>query len=139
MVALGASAFATRHSYAGQALSLQLVPPDELPKTDAAMIEQAETLIRRYPRDPRLHFGRGLKAMDDGDAILAERSFRTALAEEEILRSYLTPDFEVLVRSGLALTLAAQGKPEAREVAAPLCGRVEVPMVQALRKNGLCQ
>jgi rhomboid protease GluP len=138
MVALVLSGFATRASYAQQALSLQLVPQDALPKTDEAMIEQADTLLERYPRDPRLHFARGLKAMNDGDAILAERSFRAALAEEDILRFYITPDFGILIRSGLALTLAAQGKPEARDVATPLCGTAQAHTLQVLRRNNLC-
>ncbi len=52
-VACGTSAYAVRISHPPAALTSWLIPSGELPHDAATIDAQAETLVQRYPADPR--------------------------------------------------------------------------------------
>jgi rhomboid protease GluP len=98
-----------------------LIPDEMLPKSDADVAAQAETLVKAYPNDPRSHFYRALALMDN-DAPGAERELRKALAEQEVLDIDFKPEFKIELVAYLAQTLITEGRgPEANLEAKPYC------------------
>lgn len=112
----------------GNALQAFLIPEDELKRSYEALIADAENLVTKYPRDPRSHFYRAMSFVERGALKEAEPSLRTALDQQDILKSLLLPDFEVNLRGVLAFVLLEDGRTEEAKVAArPVCGRYQPP------------
>lgn len=100
-----------------------LVPDEELPASEAAMLERSADLAARFPRDPRARFANALRLAQAGDLAAAEQELRRGLDEREILAAVF-PDrqLEITMRAVLAELLQAQDQPDAaREAAAPVC------------------
>jgi hypothetical protein len=70
------------------AFSTKLIPPDELPQTNAEMSAHATQLIARYPRDPRPRYLLAAELLDTNDLAGAEKQACAGLFR----RSSLAPD-----------------------------------------------
>lgn len=116
-----------------------LMPDDALPRTDAAAKAAANTLITRYPNDPRGHFYDALALIDARDLPAAERAISTAVTlAERYPRSFL-PGFLQRLRMVQALVLMDLNRPdEARRAAAPACIAPPADILRLLRANKLC-
>ncbi len=112
-----------QHEYALREL---LIPDGELKRGHEALIGDAETLVARYPHDPRSHFYRATGFLKQGDLTQGERSLRAALDEQDILTSLLPPGFEDALRAMLALVQNEAGRTsEAKATAQPICPRLQ--------------
>ncbi len=118
----------------------QLIPRDQLPRTDADVISRASALVERYPRDPRARLYRAVAYLDAKDARSAEAQLRAALQERELLEVHFSRELEVIIRSVLARSLLAQGRAaEAREAAKPACrSGPDGATPEQLRPLGVC-
>lgn len=67
-------------------LTALLIPPADLPRTDAEWVARSGDLVRRYPADPRAHEARAVAAGDD--AAEREREIALTLATQH----RFTPD-----------------------------------------------
>ncbi len=75
-----------------------------------------------HERDPRVHYYRAVKFLDEDRTNDAERELRAALAEKAILKKFFDRKLEVTLRSLLVAILRDQEKfDEARREAAPIC------------------
>jgi rhomboid protease GluP len=123
-------------------LRAMLIPNSQLPRTDAEMKSQVESLAARYPRDPRPRLLRGLAMLDAGDSAGAERELRAGLADAEIVKNLLPPRVEALLRANLAMALYGNSqKAEARTIAEPVCQLDTAesrPMRVPLKSIGVC-
>jgi rhomboid protease GluP len=129
------------HSYHVFARVGALVPAEQLPKTDAEIAARSADLVARYPRDPRTHYFRALALVRTHDMAAAEQQLRSALADEDIIRLGLSPEFEIGARGLLAAVLLDQGKSvEAKAEAKPVCAsaRTTENMRAVLDKGHLC-
>jgi len=100
----------------------QLIPRDQLPRTEAEVISRAAGLVERYPRDPRARLYRAVAYLEAKDARSAEAHLHAALQDREVLDFHFSRELEVIIRSVLARSLLAQGRAaEAREAAKPAC------------------
>jgi rhomboid protease GluP len=110
-------------NYAGYELETFLIPPDQLPKSNADGKTRSADLVARYPRDPRARLMRAAALLDDRDPAGAERELRAGLKEDEILKTKFQPDLEVRLRTVLAAVLVDKGQnAEAKAIARPACG-----------------
>jgi rhomboid protease GluP len=123
-------------------LRAMLIPNSQLPRTDAEMKSQVESLAARYPRDPRPRLFRGLAMLDAGDSAGAERELRAGLADAEIMKNLLPPRVEALLRTNLAMALYGnKQKAEARTIAQSVCQLDTAesrPMRVPLKSIGVC-
>ncbi len=118
-LAIALSLFAVLRAYP---LFAQAIPTDQLPKTDAEIASRASDLLSRYPQDPRSHFYRAITLVRARDHAAAELELRAALADEDIIRVTLGPEFEMRARGLLATALALQGElDKAKMEAKPVC------------------
>ncbi len=101
----------------------QLIPDDQVPKTDEAIAEKAGELVEQYPRDPRGLYFAALVAIDDGRYEAARSYLARALAEEEIRMLLTNPErFEVYLRWAYAVAHEEDGDlAGARQAVAPFC------------------
>jgi rhomboid protease GluP len=124
-LAVALSLFAVLRAYP---LFAQTIPIEQLPKTDAEIAVRATDLLSRYPKDPRSHFYRAITFVRAHDQVAAERELRAALAEEEMMRLMLGPEFEMRVRGLLATALTLQGEiDKAKTEAKPVCASTATP------------
>ena len=124
-LAIALSLFAVLRAYP---LFAQAIPIDQLPKTDAEIAARATDLLSRYPNDPRSHFYRAITFVRAHDQVAAELELRAALAEEEMMRLTLGPEFEMRVRGLLATALALQGEIDRAKIEAkPVCASTATP------------
>jgi len=115
-----------------------LIPPEQLPKTDAAAAAQSADLVARYPRDPRAHWFRAIALLQANDDAGGERELRAGLAEQEILQHNFTPEMEWRLRGMLALVLQDDRRTEeAKALARPVCA-TKATIRAALAKALLC-
>jgi rhomboid protease GluP len=123
------------------ALELLLIPNDQLPQSSADRRSRSEELVARYPRDPRSRMFRASALFDARDLVGAERELRAGLAEERILRTKFSPDFEVRLRTMLALVLFERGQlTEAKKEAKPVCASSAFNAVRdTLNSYHLCE
>jgi rhomboid protease GluP len=131
----------TRHERDMRAM---LIPSSELPRTDADMKKQAESLISHYPHDPRPRLSRGMALLDASDLAGAERELRQSLADAELLRSFLLPRTEEMIRANLAIVLYGNRQTaEAKAIAAPVCRlgstAYSKPVRVPLQSIGICE
>ncbi len=126
--------------YPRYAVVAQLIPRDQLPRTEAEVISRAAALVERYPRDPRARLYRAVAYLDAKDARSAEAHLRAALQEREVLEGHFSRELEVIIRSVLARSLLAQGRAaEAREAAKPACrSGPDGGTPEQLRPLGVC-
>jgi rhomboid protease GluP len=124
-------------------LRAMLIANNQLPRTDAEMKSQAESLFAHYPRDPRVRLVRGMALLDAGNSTGAERELRAGLAEEEILKSLLPPRIDALLRTNLAIALYGNRQTsEAKAIARPVCELTTAenrPMREPLKRIGICE
>lgn len=124
-LAIALSLFAVLRAYP---LFAQTIPIDQLPKTDAEIAARATDLLSRYPKDPRSHFYRAITFVRGHDQGAAELELRAALAEEEMMRLTLAPEFEMRARGLLATALALQGEIDKAKIEAkPVCASTATP------------
>jgi rhomboid protease GluP len=124
-LAIALSLFAVLRAYP---LFAQTIPIDQLPKTDAEIAARATDLLSRYPKDPRSHFYRAITFVRAHDQVAAEQELMVALAEEEMIRLTLGPEFEMRVRGLLATALALQGEIDKAKIEAkPVCASTATP------------
>jgi rhomboid protease GluP len=116
-----------------------LVDDAKIPKAVADATRDVETWGKGYPRDPRVHFFRALRFVDEKNESAAEGELRAALGEREILdRAFPNKKFETGVRAFLCDLLVQQGRrDEARREAAPICAAAAAP--DGFRDLGLCE
>ncbi len=126
-----------------QDMRAMLIPNSELPRTDADMKKRAESLASRYPHDPRPRLFRGMALLDASDLSGAERELRQGLADAELLKDFLLPQTEEMIRANLAIVLYGNRQTaEAKTVAAPVCrlGSADSkPMRVPLKNIGICE
>lgn len=141
MVLLTLSFAKVSRDYHDYTLATLLIPPEQLPKTEAAAQAQVKDLLARYPRDPRGHLIQAKLSMAGSDFERAEAELRAGLAEQEILRTSFPPEFEWQLRSSLAMIrLHNNDVAEARRLAEPVCASARrTPMREALGKLKLCE
>ncbi len=138
-LAIALSLFAVLRSYP---LFAQSIPIDQLPKTEAEIAARAADLLSRYPKDPRSHLYRAVTFVRAQDQVAAELELRAALAEEEMIRQTLGPEFEMRVRGLLATALALQGEMDkAKLEARPACASTATskPTRNVLDQIHLCE
>ncbi|MGE0869393.1 MAG: rhomboid family intramembrane serine protease [Kofleriaceae bacterium] len=119
-----------------------LIPNAALPRTEADMVSQADSLVNRFPRDPRTRLFHALRLVKDGDAAGAQVELRRGLDETEILRvNFPNRELEIAMRAFLAELLLGENKPqEAEHVAAPVCKAGEGGAVPGpLRELAVCK
>jgi rhomboid protease GluP len=126
-----------QHQHELQAL---LIPADKFPPTWAEQRKQADSFVSRYPGDPRGYLLRGMNYMDARDHLRAIADFNKGLEQEELLRTALQPDVEMLLRVNLAISLRVIGQTgPAKAAAQPICETNKSGAIRdALNREGLC-
>ncbi len=119
-------------------ISAAMIPDSETPKNATEWRERAPDLMARYPRDPRPRYFRAIDLIDARDITTAEHELRAGLAEVDLWRKVINPEFAMHMQVALAITLAGDRLQEAREVAKPTCDWATGPTRQLLDENKLC-
>jgi len=120
-------------------MAAAIVPESETPKGADEWRKRALDLIAQYPRDPRPRYFHAIDLIDAKDNAGAERELRTGLAEVDLWRKVLNPEFAFHMQIALALTLADGRMAEAREIAKPACEWAKAgPNRELLDENKLC-
>jgi rhomboid protease GluP len=119
-------------------MTAAILPDSEAPKTGAEWRKQAADLVAKYPRDPRPRYFHAIDLIDANDMRAAERELRTGLAEVDLWRTVLNPEFEMHMQAALAVAMAGERLPEARQVAKPVCGWATGSTREWLDDNKLC-
>jgi len=105
------------------AVQSRLIPDSALPKTDEAAHRQADSLIARYPDDPRGYFYAALRLIRAGDFAGAELRAGEARERAERFRDTFLPAFRLRILAVLALIQSERGRQdEAIDTARPACG-----------------
>ena len=87
-------------------ISTAIVPEGEAPKNTNEWRARSVALIAKYPRDPRPRYFRAIDLIDRNDMAGAERELRTGLAEVELWRKAINPEFELHMKAALAVVMA---------------------------------
>ena len=125
--------------YSVATLGTALIPPAELPQSDAVAKARSADLVARYPRDPRGRLIRARVLLETQNVAGAERELRAGLAEEDVWRTLFRPDLAVALRTTLALVIAKDRMDEAKAIARPVCDAFQSgPSRDALDKLKLC-
>jgi rhomboid protease GluP len=118
-----------------------LVPNGSIPADAEEALRTVDVWGKDRPRDPRVHYARGLNAINQQKPKEAERELRVALEEKAILRKFF-PDrnLETGIRAELARLLLDAGRiAEAEKEAQPVCDAgPHGTAPAALRDLGLC-
>ncbi len=139
-IAFATSAYAVRISDSPAALTSGLIPADELPRNLGDIDVRAETLVQRYPADPRSFELVGTLRLRQGDYAEAEEDFRRAIKLDEDRPGVLLPAFSTITRALLAVSVLAQGRrAEAQDLAGPVCAEPPEQVRGVLASNKLCQ
>jgi len=125
-------------TYSSQSLAVFIIPDARLPKGMDEIRTRSAELLAEFPRDPRSHIYRAVTLQGDNDNAGAEREWRAALADREMLRTFFKPELEHLIRVNLALLLKDSGRrAEAAEMASPVCASSGERQI-LLENAGLC-
>ena len=118
---------------------MQLAP--DLPVATTPSDASVESLLRAYPRDPRLHFLRAQALLRRNDIQGAEGDLRAALADRPLVAEVGGSDFENRVRAVLAAVLKSKGDlVGATAMAEPACAAEKSgPIADYLNKFALCR
>lgn len=119
-------------------ISAAMIPDSETPKKATEWRERAPDLMARYPRDPRPRYFRAIDLIDARDMTTAEHELRAGLAEVDLWRKTINPEFAMYMQVALAITMAGDRLQEARRVAKPTCDWATGPTRQLLDENKLC-
>ncbi len=115
-----------------------LIPPAELPKTEAELAARVDELLRRYPDDPRSHMFHAIGLSEAGEAARAELEFRAAIRDTEAQPDVFTARFANALHAELALELIAEDRTaEARDAARPACRAAPADQPQATLRRAL--
>lgn len=125
-------------NYRTGAMIAATVPDDQTPKGSDEWRSQATDLIAKYPRDPRPRYFQALNLMDANDLAGAERELRTGLAEADLWRKVINPEFANYMHVALAVVVARDRLQEAREIAKPACAWASGPTRDLLNGHKLC-
>lgn len=115
-----------------------MIPDSQTPKNAAEWRERAPDLMAKYPRDPRPRYFRAVDLIDAKDMITAEHELRAGLAEVDLWRKVLNPDFARYMQVALAIAIAGDRLPEARAIAGPTCDWATGSTRAWLDENKLC-
>jgi rhomboid protease GluP len=112
------------------------VIPDDFKKAT----ETVDVWGKDRPRDPRVHLYRGMRALDNDDAPLAERELRLALAEKLIFSKFFeNGNLEGYIRTILCELLIKLGRQaEAAQEAQPVCRDAKSSAFKAINDLELC-
>lgn len=119
-------------------ISAAMVPDSDAPKNGAEWRKQATELGAKYPRDPRPRYFRAIDLIDANDMRAAEGELRAGLAEVDLWRKVINPEFAMHMQVALAIAMAGDRLPEAREIAKPVCGWATGSTRAWLDENKLC-
>jgi rhomboid protease GluP len=120
-------------------ISTAIVPESEVPKNTNEWRARSVALIAKYPRDPRPRYFRAIDLIDRNDLAGAERELRTGLTEVDLWRKAINPEFELHMKAALAVVMAPDRMPEAREIAKPVCDWAKTGATREwLDANKLC-
>jgi rhomboid protease GluP len=120
-------------------MSASIVPESEAPKGADQWRARSLDLMTKYPRDPRPRYFHAVNLMDAKDIAGAERELRTGLAEVDLWRKVINPEFALHMQVALAVTLANDRLPEAQKIAKPACEWAKTgPTRELLDENKLC-
>jgi rhomboid protease GluP len=119
-------------------ISAAMIPDSETPKNATEWRERAADLMAGYPRDPRPRYFRAVDLIDAKDMTTAEHELRAGLAEVDLWRKVINPEFAMYMQVALAVTLAGDRLPEARAVAKPTCDWATGSTRELLDENKLC-
>jgi rhomboid protease GluP len=126
--------------YETYALMRQLIPDNDLPRTQAAIDQRSAELREKYPRDPRARWYRAIALSNSNAFAAAERELRAGLEERQVLKKLLPRIVESGMRATLVLVVAAQGRQtEAVDIAQPICADGGGGMIEELRKREFCR
>ncbi len=116
-----------------------IVPESDAPRNADEWRARAADLIAKYPRDPRPRYFHAVNLIDAKDVGGAERELRTAIAEVDLWRKVINPEFAMHTKVALAVVVAEDRLPEAREIAKPACDWAKTGPTRALLdENKLC-
>ena len=115
-----------------------MIPDSETPKNATEWRERAPDLMAKYPRDPRPRYFRAVDLIDVKDMTTAEHELRAGLAEVDLWRKAINPEFAMYMQVALAITMAGDRLQEAREVAKPTCDWATGSTRELLDENKLC-
>ncbi len=138
-IAFATSAYAVRISHPPATLTTWLIPPDEVPRDAAAIDAQAESLVQRYPADPRSFEFVGTLRLRQRDYAEAEEDFRQAIKLDADRPGVLLPQFSMSTRALLAVAVLVQGRrSEALELARSVCAAPPEQVSAMLSAAKLC-
>jgi tetratricopeptide (TPR) repeat protein len=117
-----------------------LIPPNEVPSNTQAAQAQAESLVSRYPNDPRSYLVRGSYRLNARNYEGAVADFQAGLEQREVLDRALKPIVRTLLQANLAIAQNAQGKSAMAKITArPVCdANPSAEIRQALDRQRLC-
>jgi hypothetical protein len=99
-----------------------LIPANEYPSSAPVAQAQAESLVERYPNDPRSYLLRGSNRLNARNYEGAAADFQTGLEKRDVLDRALRPIVRTLLQANLAIAQNAQGKyAMAKVTAKPVC------------------
>jgi rhomboid protease GluP len=121
-------------------LAGMLIPANEYPSTTQVAQAQAESLVERYPNDPRSYLLRGSNRLNARNFEGAAADFQTGLEKREVLDRALKPIARTLLQANLAVAQNAQGKNAMAKITArPICeANPSGEIRQALDRQHLC-
>ena len=129
-------------NYRAYARAKDLIPDEQMPKTDAEIPARSADLLARYPNDPRSHVFRAASLLGNRDWVGAQAELETALAQVDVIRFYISRKFEMQTRGLLAQALFNQGKiADAKAHAKRACASPDTPekALGALKGLHLCE
>lgn len=121
-----------------------LIPAAELPSNVSEQQQHAESLVIRYPRDPRAHFFMGALLQSHHDSAGAEHEYRIALQQADSVAGLFDRPFVNMMRALLAESIDENRQHAlAREVAQPFCvappsEQPEPRVLELLKRAELC-
>ena len=143
LVGLAAAAYAFTplpQNYRSGMMIASLIPDDQAPKNGAEWRAQSKDLIAKFPRDPRPRYFHAIALFEAKQVAAAEQELRTGLADVDIWRKLINPEFAQHMQVALAVTVAAGGRQaEGREAAAPVCGWAKGSTRAWLDEHKLCE
>jgi rhomboid protease GluP len=125
-------------NYRSGMMIASLIPDDEAPKNGAEWRAQSKDLIAKFPRDPRPRYFHAINLFEAKQVAEAERELKTGLADVDLWRKLINPEFSLHMQAALAVTMAGDRLPEARDVAKNVCGWASGSTKAWLDEHKLC-
>lgn len=116
-----------------------LIPDDEAPKNGDEWRAQSKDLIAKFPRDPRPRYFHAINLFEAKQVAEAERELRAGLADADVWRKLINPEFALHMQAALAVTMAGDRLAQARETAKPVCGWASGSTRAWLDEHKLCE